>query len=53
MQTEVDGKQTGLYDEISNGVALMTGIADAGLAKSIVRKILQNDSTHEMVRPLK
>lgn len=52
VQTEVDGKQTGLYDEISNSIALMTGIADAGQAKSITEKILQNDKTQEMVRPV-
>lgn len=51
VQTEINGKQSGLYDEITNGVALMTGIANATQSKAIVEKIMQNDKTLEMVRP--
>lgn len=50
-ETEINGRQTGLYDEITNGVALITGIANATQAKSIASKILHNDQTQEMERP--
>lgn len=51
-ETEIDGKQSGLYDEITNGVAMITGIADAAQAKSITEKIMMNDKVQQMERPV-
>lgn len=51
-ETEIDGTQSGLYDEITNGVALMLGIADAGQTKSIVTKIMHDDVELVMERPV-
>ncbi len=51
VQTEISGKQTDNYDEITNGIALITGIADGTQAQAIATKILKNDQTREMVRP--
>lgn len=52
VETEIDGNQSGLYDEITNGVALILGISDASQTKSIVNKIMHNDEEHFMERPV-
>jgi hypothetical protein len=46
----VKGKQSKTYDEISNGMALVTGLADDAQAQSIARKIADNDKTGELVK---
>jgi alpha-L-rhamnosidase len=46
----VNGEQVKTYDEISNGLALITGLADPAKEQSIARKIADNDKTGDLVK---
>jgi hypothetical protein len=50
VETLVHGKQVKTYDEVSNGMALVVGLANAAQAKSVARKIAENDKTNELVK---
>lgn len=50
--TIFEDKLTDNFDEISNGVAIVTGIADKEQAGYIMNSIIENDKTHVMVQPV-